>query len=80
MGTIQRTKPNGFLPLAPSDAEIRIWHQRRSQRRIWGQELAPSRPQPRPTGCTDGIQKGEFNDGRRSARKGGKELNDEGEL
>jgi hypothetical protein len=29
--------------------EICMGHRRRSQRRIWGQELAPSRPQP-PTG------------------------------
>jgi hypothetical protein len=32
-----------------------IQHRRRSQRRIWGRELAPSRRQP-PTGGTDGIQ------------------------
>ncbi len=39
----------------PGGPEIRQQHRRRSQRRIWGQELAPSRPQP-PTGGTDGIQ------------------------
>jgi hypothetical protein len=39
----------------PSGPEIRLQHRRRSQRRIWGQELAPSRSQP-PTGGTDGIQ------------------------
>ena len=39
----------------PGGPEIRRQHRRRSQRRIWGQELAPSRPQP-PTGGTDGIQ------------------------
>ena len=44
MGTTQRTKPNGFLAL-PGGPEIRQQHRRRSQRRIWGQELAPSRPQ-----------------------------------
>jgi hypothetical protein len=43
MGTTQRTKYNGFMALPAA------------QRRIWGQELAPSRPQP-PTGGTDGIQ------------------------
>jgi hypothetical protein len=40
----------------PSGPEIRMWHRRRFQRRIWGQELAPSRPQPSPTGGTDEIQ------------------------
>ena len=30
----------------PGGPEIRQQHRRRSQRRIWGQELAPSRPQP----------------------------------
>jgi hypothetical protein len=39
----------------PGGPEIRQQHRRRSQRRIWGQELVPSRPQP-PTGGTDGIQ------------------------
>jgi hypothetical protein len=39
----------------PGGPEIRQQHRRRSQRRIWGQELAPSQPQP-PTGGTDGIQ------------------------
>jgi hypothetical protein len=39
----------------PGGPEIRRQHRRRSQRRIWGQELAPSRPQP-PTGGMDGIQ------------------------
>jgi hypothetical protein len=39
----------------PGGPEIRRQHRRRSQRRIWGQELAPSR-RPPPTGGTDGIQ------------------------
>jgi hypothetical protein len=39
----------------PGGPEIRQQHRQRSQRRIRGQELAPSRPQP-PTGGTDGIQ------------------------
>jgi hypothetical protein len=39
----------------PGGPVIRRQHRRRSQRRIWGQELAPSRPHP-PTGGTDGIQ------------------------
>jgi hypothetical protein len=43
------------ISVPPGGPEIRQQHRRRSQRRIWGQELAPSRPQP-PTGGTDGIQ------------------------
>ena len=39
----------------PGDAYIRRQHRRQSQRRIRGQELAPSLPQP-PTGGTYGIQ------------------------
>jgi hypothetical protein len=38
----------------PGGPEIRQQHRRRSQRRNWGQELTPSRPQP-PTGGTAGI-------------------------
>jgi hypothetical protein len=56
VGTTQRTKHSGFLALPAGGPEICQQHRRRSQRRIWGQELAPSRPQPPATGGTDGIQ------------------------
>ena len=45
---------NGFLDL-PVTQKSGMWHWRRSQRPIWGRELAPSRLQP-PTEGTDGIR------------------------
>jgi hypothetical protein len=45
---------NGFLGL-PVTQKSGMWHWLRSQRPIWGRELAPSRLQP-PTGGTDGIR------------------------
>ena len=45
---------NGFLGL-PVTQKSGMWHWRRSQRPIWGRELAPSRLQP-PTEGTDGIR------------------------
>jgi hypothetical protein len=45
MGTTQRTKSNGFLALpAAQKSASSQQHRRRSQRRIWGQELAPLSP------------------------------------
>ena len=45
---------NGFLGL-PVTQKSGMWHWRRSQRPIWGRELAPSRLQP-PTEGPDGIR------------------------